>query len=435
MDFTNLTPPNNQIAEKQVLSSMLLNQETLFNLIADLSPDHFYNADHRRIFAAIREFKTSDISVLAMHIEDQPDTLFEILEIGAFRDCSESVSQLKGMLSRREGIKASLRAAMALQNDFESTPDEIINQNQSQLSKITMGNNHFQPEHIAAILPRVFSKMEEQYKRRESGNTSLIIDTGISDIDARLFIDDSDLVVIGARPSMGKSAFVSQMIRHNARKGKSCLFFSVEMSKEIEAKRELFSESQVNMHMHNLGILPKRELPKLSMGCYPLAEMNIWIDSEPGITPSKVRSKCNYVKAQSGLDLIVLDYLQITKSDERHNSTRESIGYITREYKAIAKLFNVPFVLLSQLGRSVEQRQDKRPLMSDLMESGDIEAAADTILFLHRDHYYTRKEEDSNKCEVICAKQRNGEAGWLKQIFFEGSIGKFANLEQQEGEF
>lgn len=431
MDFSNYVPVNNQIAEKQVLSSMLLNNDTLFNLIAELSSEHFYSGIHAQIFNAMKTHKTKDLAVLSLHVSE-PETLIEIAGLYASNDCSESVSQLKAMLGRREGVKSNLRAAIALQNDFESTTDEIINRNQSELSKIIMGNNQYQPETVGQILPRVFQKMEEQHKRRATGDRSLIIDTGIDDLDSKLFFDDADLVVIGARPSMGKSAFVSQMIRHNSAKNKSCLFFSVEMAKEMEVKRELFSEAEVNMHVYNLGLTAKRDMPKLSFVCNPLSERKIWIDSEPGITPSKVRSKCNYVKAQSGLDLIVLDYLGICKSDVRHNSRREDIGYIAMEFKSIAKHFNVPFILLSQLGRSVEARPDKIPIMADLMESGDIEAVADTILFLFREFCYFRDKEDKrNVASVICAKQRNGEAGWMTDIYCDLSIGKFSNLTKE----
>lgn len=433
MDFTNYVPVNNQTAEMQVLSSMLLNDDILFNLIADLSSEHFYHGIHAQIFNAMKTHKTKDLSVLQLHVSE-PEVLMEIAGLYSDRDCSGSVTQLKAMLSRREGVKDCLRSAMALQNDMEATPDEIINEHQSKMSKIIMGNNQFQPETIGQILPRVFQKMDEQRKRRSTGDSSLIIDTGIKELDCKLFFDDADLIVLGARPSMGKSAFVSQMIRHNSTKNKSCLFFSVEMSKEMEIKRELFSQAEINMHNYNMGTLPKRDLPKLSFVCGPLSDRKIWIDSEPGITPSEVRSKCNFVKAQSGLDLIVLDYLGICKSDIRHNSRREDIGYIAMEFKAIAKHFNVPFILLSQLGRSVESRPDKIPIMADLMESGDIEAVADTILFLYREFYYFRDKEDKrNTASVICAKQRNGEAGWMTDIFCDLSIGKFADLEQSTG--
>lgn len=428
MDFTNQIPPHNLIAEKQVLSSMLLNDDTLFNMIADLRSEHFYNVSHAQIFNAMKTYKTKDVAVLSLHVSE-PESIFELMEIGAFRDCSESVHQLKAMLSRREGLKACLRSAMALQNDFETTPDKVLNEAQSKIAEICIGDARSQPEPISAILPRVFGNMQDMHERRKSPQG--FINTGIDKLDSFLVFDNSDLIVIGGRPGMGKSAFVSHIMRHNSKKGKTGLFFSCEMSKEQEAKRELFAESELNMHQYNLGYTAKRDIPKLCFAAGPLSERKIWIDSYPNTTPSMVIAKCNYVKSIAGLDFIIFDYLQLSGSDQHYRSRQEEVSYLARAYKAIAMQFNVPFFLLSQLGRSVEDTETKKPEMRHLKESGGIEENANTILFLYREYKYwpESKQESKNKTTVICRKQRDGEADIETDIYSDMSIGKYADLE------
>lgn len=428
MDFTNLIPPSNVMAEKQVLSAMLLNEDTLYALIADLSSEHFYSMIHAQIFTAMKTHKTKDQSVLSLHVSE-PETMMEIAGLYADKDCSGSVQQLKDMLSRREGIKANLQSAMALQNNFDTPADKILNEAQSKISQICIGDIRSQPEPIISILPRVFENMEKMHERRK--DSSGFIDTGIKKLDSFLVFNNSDLIIIGGRPGMGKSYFVSHILRHNAKKGKVGLFFSCEMSKEQECKRELFAEAECNMAQYNLGLLPKRELPKISLASGPLSEQKIFIDSQANTTPAMVIAKCNYVKAIAGLDFIIFDYLQLSGSDQSYKSRQDEISYLARAYKAIAMRFNVPFFLLSQLSRAVEDTPDKKPEMRHLKESGGIEENANTILFLYREYKYwpQTRPESKNKTLVICKKQRDGEADIETEIYSDLSIGKYADLE------
>jgi len=421
--FEDRIPPSNIEAERQILSAMLLNSDVMYNMIADLEPDYFYHKIHKDIFTAIKKHKTQDIAVINMHIDDPNCMLGEILELGAFRDCSGSIEILRDNFIRREAIVSTTRSLVALYQNNEITATDIINTLQSGLYKNMLGKNQFQPERVGDILPRVI----DQLSRVDSQNRHA--STGIKTIDDLLYIDKSDLVVIGARPSMGKSAFASQIIRHNAKNGKTCLFFSVEMSTEMETRREVFSEGEINYHLYQTGVMPQRDYTKIQLGAGKLFDLPIYIDSEPGITPNKIRAKCNYVKATQGLDLIVVDYLTLCKPDQSLKSIREEVTENIKEFKSIAKYFDVPFIVLSQLSRMVDNRTDKRPVKADLMESGAIEAVADIILFLYRDYVYTRKEETKNMCEIICAKQRNGEADWLKKIYCDLTIGKFADIE------
>lgn len=418
----NRSLPNNIEAERQILSAMILNKDVMYNLIADLDPEVFYHSINKQIFSAMKRFKTIDIAEISDHIVDPDGTLFEIPEICAFRDCTESVKIVRDRFARREAILASMASIGDLYEDFDNSGDEIINTLQSNLYKKISMNNKFQPEHVSKIIPRVLEQLHGANK------TDRCISTGINTLDNLLYIDKADLVILGARPSMGKSAIVSQILRHNARRGKTGLFFSIEMSTEMEVKREIFSEGNINYHNYRTGNMPMRDYPKISMGASAIFELPIYIDSEPGITPNKIRSKCNYIKTLGSLDFIIIDYITLCKTDGQSKSLREDVIEIIQELKSIAKYFDIPVVALSQLSREVDKRTDKRPVKSDLMESGAIEATADIILFLYRDYVYTRNEETKNICEVICAKQRNGESDWLKKIYCDLSVGKFADL-------
>lgn len=426
MGILDEVPPNNITAEQQVLSSILLNRDVMQNLIADISEDWFYHAKHNQIFAAIKKHQTIDIAQLSIHVPDSVETISEILELGAFRDCSESVSTLRDMFVRRQVRSELIRALLSVQSDFEVQAADQINQIYDKLFQLSSSGQKFEPQLIGDLLPQFFTDIELQQK---NGIASRSIITGLPTVDENLFIEPGDLVVLGARPSMGKSTLSSCIARYNAvKRGKSVAYFSVEMGGRTQVKRDVFSEADCNLFAFNKGIMPMRDYPKLSIAAGALSDAKLWIDSEPGITPMKIRSKCNFIKSKTGLDLIVVDYLQICNSDKNIADPRQKISDITQGFKDIAKYFDVPFIALSQLSRSLESRPNKRPMKSDLMESGAIEAIADIILFLYRDEVYNHNTEDKNIAELICAKQRNGMADFYKRIYFKRDSMNFTEL-------
>jgi replicative DNA helicase len=199
------------------------------------------------------------------------------------------------------------------------------------------------------------------------------------------------------------------------------------MSNISEIQRGLFSEAGISLYDFNRGTLPRREFPKLSNAAGPYAESNIWVDDTPGITPLQIESKCNWIKTQTGLDLIVIDYLQLMRADGRHESRRHELEYISRELKLIAKRFSVPVIALSQLSRKVEERKPARPMLSDLRESGAIEQDADIVLFMYRPEYYEKTTDKKGITELIIGKQRNGRTGYI-EIYFDESAMRFKDL-------
>lgn len=433
MSILDEVPPNNPLAEKQVLSAMLLNRDVMQNMVAELSENHFYHQDHARIFSAMKQHQTCDISQIALHAPDTDIAISEILEMGAFRDCSESAAILRDMTIRREVRSELIRALLAVSGDFDTAAVDQVNRIYDKLFQLSKSGQKFEPKLIGELLPQFFADIEQQAK---TGIESRSIITGLPTIDENLFIEPADLIILGARPSMGKSSLVSCIARHNAiKRQKSVAYFSVEMGARTQVKRDMFSEANCNMFAFNKGLMPKRDYPKLSFAAGSLAEAKIWIDSEPSITPMKIQSKCNFIKSKTGLDLIVVDYLQICKSDKRITDKRLEIEDITQSFKNIAKHFDVPFIALSQLSRELEKRTDKRPMKSDLMESGAIEAIADIILFLYRDEVYNRESKEPNVAELICAKQRNGMADFLKKIYFEKETMNFRELQKDSFDY
>lgn len=424
--------PYNETAEKQVLSSMLLSEDTLYACMSDLKPEHFYLKRHAKLFSAMKLHKTRDVSVLSNHIDEDDTTIFEVLELGAFRDCSKSVDMIIDCYKRREIIASAHLLIATASSDLDIPANDIINNHMAIVTKCSMLSNTEMPKKIGTIIPSVLDRLH----RQSTGEKVRRVTTGIKSVDDVLYISDSDLIVLGARPSMGKSLFVSEMLRHNAKQGKVCLFFSVEMSEEMCVVRDIFSEAGLNLHTFNIGTTTKSDYPKISEGIDKIKSLPLYIDSEPGITPSKILSKCNYTISQEGcLDLIVIDFLTLCKSDFKTNSKREDVTEIIKGLKSVCKKLNCPMVVLSQLSRALESRSDKRPINSDLMESGDIEAIADTILFLYREHYYTKKDEDINKCELLCGKQRNGLSPWLKELYCDLSLLRIGDVEKYRKEY
>lgn len=419
-------PPNSMQAERQVLSAMLLNKDVMQNLIAEIETGYFYHSNHAKIFSVMKQYGTVDIAEIALHEPETDQTIGDLLELGAFRDCSDSVDILKDMFVRREMRSELIRALVAAQSDFESSASDQINRVYDKMFQLTNKGQKFEPKLIADYLPQFWDDLNEQ---RKTGIESRSIITGLPCIDENLCIEPGDLIILGARPSMGKSSLASCISRHNAiSRKKSIAYFSVEMGARTQVKRDIFAEANCSLFAFNKGILPMRDYSKLSMAAGPMSEAKIWIDAEPSITPMKIQSKCNFIKSKTGLDLIVVDYLQICRTDKKLSEKRLQVEDIAQSLKDIAKYFEVPVIALSQLSRDVDKRPDKRPVKSDLMESGAIEAIADIILFLYRDEVYYRDSEEPNVAELICAKQRNGMSEFYKKIFFDKNSMNFREL-------
>ena len=302
----------------------------------------------------------------------------------------------------------------------------VIDQAEKGIFDVSEGRNTGDGHHIRDIAVAAFEKIEDVYKNKVKLTG---VPTGFLDFDAKTAgLQKSDLILLAARPSMGKTAFALNIaqnaaIRHNV----PVAIFSLEMSEEQLVNRMLCSEAMIDAQKLRTGELEDDDWGKLIQALGPLSRSNVYIFDTPGATPMDVRSKCRKLKLEKGLGLIVIDYLQLMNADGKNDSRQQEISAISRSLKAIARELQVPVIALSQLSRACEQRSDHRPMLSDLRESGAIEQDADVVAFLYRDEYYFPDTEAKNQAELIIAKQRNGPTGTVNLAWL-GQYTKFGNL-------
>ena len=327
----------------------------------------------------------------------------------------------------RKLIKAS-NEIIAKGYEDEENIDVIVELAEQKIFNITQKRNQDGLEPIKSILLESFTKIE-QLSQNTGGITGLT--TGFIDLDAKTSgMQKSDLILVAARPAMGKTAFSLNIVQNAAMKGDaSVAFFSLEMSKDQLVQRMLSSESHVELQKIINGRLTEEDWPKLVSSMGPLAQANIFIDDTPGITLMDLKAKCRKLKIEKGLDLIMIDYLQLMSGEGKNENRQQEISNISRGLKGLAKEMDCPVVALSQLSRAPEMRSDHRPILSDLRESGAIEQDADIVMFLYRDEYYHEDSEKKNIGEVIIAKHRNGPTGTVELVFM-GEFTKFLNMER-----
>ena len=280
--------------------------------------------------------------------------------------------------------------------------------------------------HIKDVAVSAFERIEDIYKNKGKLTG---VPSGFADFDAKTAgLQPSDLILLAARPSMGKTAFALNIAQNAAiRANVPVAIFSLEMSKEQLVNRMLCSEAMIDAQKLRTGELNEDDWPKLIQAIGPLSQADIYIDDTPGVSPMDIRAKCRKLKLEKGVGLILIDYLQLMSSDSKTDSRQQEISEISRSLKAIAREMNAPVVALSQLSRACESRTDHRPMLSDLRESGAIEQDADVVAFLYRDEYYFPDTEKKNQAELIIAKQRNGPTGTV-DLMWLGQYTKFANM-------
>ncbi|MBR0105521.1 MAG: replicative DNA helicase, partial [Firmicutes bacterium] len=334
------------------------------------------------------------------------------VNIKHYADIVEGKSILRSLISASSEISG---------HSYKSDEDvnQILDLAEKSIFDISQKRHTGSAVHISDITVSVFEKIEEAYA---NGKKITGIPTGFMDFDFKTAgLQPSDLILIAARPSMGKTALALNIVQNAAiRQGIPVAVFSLEMSSNQLVNRILCSEAMVDAQKVKTGNLTEDDWPKLIEAMGPISEAPIYIDDTPGITPMELRAKCRRLKIEHGIGLVVIDYLQLMSSDSGRDSRQQEISEISRSLKAIAREMDVPVIALSQLSRACEQRSDKRPMLSDLRESGAIEQDADIVAFLYREEYYFPDTEKKNQAELIIAKQRNGPTGtvdlmWLNQ--------------------
>ena len=430
--------PHSPEAEQSVIGSMIMDTEAILTASEIITSDDFYQKQFGVLFDTMVELYNEGKPVDLVTLQDrlqQKDVPPEISSLEFAKDLLDTfytsanvrhyanIVREKAMLRRL--IRANEEIANACYMGKEATED-ILADTEKRIFDIVQQNTSGDFVPIKEVVLNALDKIELASKTK--GNVTGI-PTGFIDLDYKTAgFQNSDLILVAARPSMGKTALVLNIAQHMAfRENVTVAVFSLEMSKEQLVNRLLSLESRVDSQSIRTGNLSDEDWAKLIEGAGVIGQSNLIIDDTPGISVMELRSKCRKYKMEHNLGIIIIDYLQLMTGNRRSESRQQEISDISRSLKAIARELNVPVVALSQLSRAVEQRPDHRPMLSDLRESGAIEQDADVVMFIYRDDYYNKDTSKPNVAEIIIAKQRNGAIGtielaWLPQYT------KFANM-------
>lgn len=434
-------PPQNIEAEQAVLGAMLIEREAISKVAEFLRPEDCYREAHRLIYNAMLElFNKNDAVDMVTVIEflRKEDKLEAAGGISYITSLTNSVPTAANVLYHAKIVeeKALLRQLINAATNIASMGYEdseevagILDTAEKTILAVSSRKSGGDFTPIKSIIFDAFSKIESLYASKGSITG---LSTGFKDLDKLTSgLQPSDLILIAARPSMGKTAFVLNIAQHVGVKEKQAVaVFSLEMSKEQLVQRMLCAESTIDSQRLRIGQLEDNDWKKLIDGADRLSAAPIFIDDTPGITVMEMRSKCRRIKIEHDLKLIIIDYLQLMQGSSKKGGSenrQQEISEISRALKGLAREIGVPVIALSQLSRSVESRQVKKPMLSDLRESGSLEQDADIVAFLYRDDYYNPDSEQKNITEVIIAKHRNGPVDTV-QLFFHKQFTKFSDL-------
>ena len=434
-------PPQSKEAEQSVLGSMIIDKEAIYAAAELLADQDFYSTAHQKIFSGIISLseKGEPVDLVTLSEELQQNQCLEdvggrsyLVTLANAVPTAANVQYHSQIVREKAILRALIQAATGIVSrgfDAPANVDEFLDEAEQLIFEIGRRGKHQGFASLKDVLVQAFDSIEKLYDEKK-GVTGLA--TGFADLDRITSgLQKSDLIVIAARPSMGKTTLALNMTQQIAVKEKMpTAFFSMEMSKEQLAQRLLCSEAQIDAQNMRRGFLSQDEWHKLTRAVGPLSESPLYIDDSATLSVMEVRAKARRLKAEKGLQAIFVDYLQLMRGFSRFESRQQELSEISRALKALAKELSVPVVALSQLSRAVEKRPDRRPILSDLMESGGIEANADLVMFIYREAYYTKDTEKGNIAEISIAKQRNGPTGML-ELYFLDRFTKFANIARE----
>ena len=434
-------PPNDIEAEQAVLGSMLTDKDAVISAIEVLKKEDFYREDNKAIFEAMIGLYNRPEPIDIITVKD------ELLSIGKFdvvggleylADLPEKVPTTANVERYIKIVeeKSILRNLIKTSNElitlgYDETQEvnSVMDQAEKKVFDLMQNRNQTGYSQIKDVLVDSFAQLERLYNQKE-GITG--VPSGFADLDLRTAgFHNSELIILAARPAMGKTAFALNIATNAATKSDiPVLLFSLEMSKEQLVNRVLCSEAMVDSNKLKTGKIEENDWVKIVEALGPLSEAEMYIDDTAGISITEIRAKARKLKLEKNIGLIIIDYLQLIQgSGNRRNGSREQeISEISRSLKILAKELDVPVIALSQLSRAAEQRSDHRPMLSDLRESGSIEQDADIVMFLYRDDYYNEESESKNIAEVIIAKNRSGSVGTAEMLWMSNYT-KFANIE------
>lgn len=443
-------PPNDQLAEKAVLGSMLFDSNAVLEAVEKLKPEDFYHMHHAKIFEAMRNLSLSMQAIDFITVRNELATMGMIENIGGSEYLTEladsvptsaNIKQYIEIVKEKSQLRKLISAASEMQKlgfDEEQEAKNIIAKAQEVIFDLNQENVKNGYEVLKEILISTYKEIDEAYNNKGKLTG---VSTGFVEFDKKTNgLQKKNLVILAARPGMGKSALAVNMATHIAiNEKKPVLIFNMEMSKNEIAKRILSSETMIDNNKIKTGNIYGEDRNKMVQALSVLSKAELYIDDTAGINIMEIAAKARKLKADKGLAMIVIDYLQLIEPISKKNQTREQeITVISRSLKQLAMELDIPIIALSQLSRSAERKNGKeesksvkRPMLSDLRESGAIEQDADLVLFIYRDDYYNETSERKNIAELIIAKHRGGRTGTIP-LFWSGEHTKFMNLEQDE---
>lgn len=441
----NRTPPHNLEAEQAILGGLMLDSDIWDDIASLVDASDFYRPAHRIIFEAVKSLSrkglNADIVVLSNHLQQTGNMeaiggnryLAELIEHTSSTVYLEQYAKIvKEKSLVRKMISATQKIADEGINESYEDVEKYLEKSESEVFNVAQtGSNKATLTDPTELVELSLKKIEETMSLK--GNITGISSGFIELDDMTAGFHGGELIIVAARPSMGKTALGLNLVSHAAlREKKSVAFFSVEMPKEQLMMRILASESKINMSQIRVGRIDDGSWSRLINTAAKLSESKLFINDTSGISPFEIRSIARKQKSKHGLDMIVIDYLQLMSMKQRMESREREVSEISKSLKALSKELDIPVIALAQLNRGVEGRSDRRPMLSDLRESGSIEQDADVIMMIYREDYY-EKENPTGAAEIIIGKQRNGPVGTVK-VRWEPSIGRFSNnIEAQVG--
>ena len=433
-------PPQDIEAEQAVIGSMLTDQDAVVAAIETLKPEDFYREDNKLIYSAILNIynRAEPIDIITLkaelssmgkldnvggleYIVGLPDKVPTTANVDRYIKIVEEKSMLRNLIKTANEI-------LSMGYDQTEDVEDVMDLAEKKIFDVMQKKSKTGYTSIKDVLVESFTKLEELYNQKQHVTG---VPTGFIDLDRMTAgLHGSEFILIAARPAMGKSAFALNIATYAAtRANVPVAIFSLEMSKEQVGNRILCSEALVDSNNVRTGDLNDEELSKLAETSGELSQAPIYIDDTAGITITEMRARCRKLKLEKNIGLVVVDYLQLIQGSGKTSGREQEIAEISRSLKILAKELEIPVIALSQLSRAVEARDDHRPMLSDLRESGSIEQDADIVMFLFRDDYYNEDSPEKNVAEVIIAKQRAGSTGTVKLAWI-GNYTKFANLER-----
>ena len=435
-DITRI-PPHSVESEQSILGSILLDKDAIITVAETITPTDFYKDAHRIIYESMMALNNKNEPIDMVTLTDELRKRGYLDDIGG----ATYLTSLSTIVPTTSNVKyyadivkekSVLRQLIKASNDIINlgygsgeSAENVLDFAEKKIFDISQErtNDDFKP--INQVLMDTYDMIESIYSNKSD---VIGVTTGFKDLNKKINgLQRTDLILVAARPAMGKTAFALNLVQNAAIKGNaSVAVFSLEMSKEQLAQRMIAAQSNVELKKMKTGTLNDADWPRIISAMAVMSDAKIFIDDTPGIKINELRSKCRKLKMEQGLDLVMIDYLQLMESDSKNESRQQEISKISRSLKILAKELDCPVVALSQLSRAPEQRADHRPVLSDLRESGAIEQDADIVMFLYRDEYYHSDSEKKDLAEIIIAKNRHGETGSVELVWM-GSIQRFGD--------